>query len=132
MSSVVADEVLRRLAHDLEAALGSTGLELRIEPASSYLWAPSTWTPPDHEICLRIDGEPAVRYGVVESKPLEPQLAQIADNMQDDVVEKLVRVWPPCPGHAHPAAAKLRSGEAVWVCPTKRNVLSRIGALPAF
>lgn len=130
MSPDVVKEGLRRLRHDLAVALGPTGLELHLEPAPPYPFAPASWTPPDYEICLRFDSEHAMRYGIVATGLLEPQVARIADNMQDDVIEQLMTAWPPCSGHSHPASAQLRSNQAVWVCPADGHVIARIGELP--
>jgi hypothetical protein len=128
MPSGTAEELLRRLAHDLASTLRPTELDLHIEPARIRRVIPLGWVAPDFEICLRIDDGYAVRYGVVESAPIEPQAVQIADSLQDDIVEGLVRVWPSCPTHTHPATAELRSNEAVWVCPQNGRVISRIGS----
>jgi hypothetical protein len=129
MPTSVAREALLRLARDLAAASAPMDLQLRVGASWLHPAVRPGESPPDHEICLRFDDELTLRYRVVDAEPLEPQLARLADRIQDDIVDELVRLWPRCPGHAHAATAELRAETAVWVCPANGHVLARVGAL---
>jgi hypothetical protein len=65
------------------------------------------------------------------------QVAMLADQAQDWVVEELARAgstnWPPCPDHPdnHPLTAGVHHGTASWSCPTSGRVVSEIGRLGA-
>ncbi|MFI1680152.1 MULTISPECIES: hypothetical protein [unclassified Streptomyces] len=66
------------------------------------------------------------------------RVADFADQAQDWAVEALCAelrpaVWPECPEHpdAHPLAAGVVGGVAVWSCPRSRRVAARIGELGA-
>src|SRR3954447_7213000 len=49
----------------------------------------------------------------------EEASVQLADHVQDDVLEELRGpAWPPCPmAHPRPAKAELVAGRAGWTCP---------------
>lgn len=71
-------------------------------------------------------------------RPLAAQIASVADQVQEFVVEALPGVgrptnWPRCPHHPanHPAAAAERDGEAYWICPVLGETICGIGALGA-
>lgn len=45
-------------------------------------------------------------------------VVKLADQLQDSVLEATGGApFPPCPGHGHPAVAKLIDGIASWTCP---------------
>lgn len=73
-----------------------------------------------------------VRYGAGGAE----LAADFADQAQDWAVEALCAVlkpavWPECPAHpdAHPLAAGVVSGVAVWSCPKTRRTVAPIGEL---
>jgi hypothetical protein len=77
--------------------------------------------------------EPAGQYGgvgVSMSDGLERLMLAIASGIQDFISE-FDDSWgdarPPCPGHPHPAWAKVLDGEAWWTCPRTGTRLKRIG-----
>src|SRR5204863_2751885 len=59
----------------------------------------------------------------------EEAAVQLADHVQDDVLEELWGpAWPRCPqGHAHPAKAALVAGRGGWICPEPAPVVLAIG-----
>jgi hypothetical protein len=68
--------------------------------------------------------------------PRADQVAQVADMVQDWVVEELWgneegTNWPPCPDHpgAHPLEAVVRDGAARWTCPHEGTAVAVVGAL---
>ena len=66
------------------------------------------------------------------SDDVESFVVALADVLQDDVMgTSWGYVWPICPGHPHPAAADLRGGRAVWVCPKSRELIGEIGQHPS-
>ncbi|MEU5684301.1 hypothetical protein [Streptomyces venezuelae] len=72
------------------------------------------------------------RFGASDAE----QVADFADQAQDWAVEALCAelkpaVWPECPEHpdAHPLAAGVVRGVAVWSCPMSRRVVARVGEL---
>jgi hypothetical protein len=60
-------------------------------------------------------------------------LVVLADQLQEQFVPETQVAWgeprPLCPGHPHPAQARLKGGEAVWICPDGEAVLAPIGQL---
>lgn len=59
----------------------------------------------------------------------ENELADIAGQIQDFVIEDQGVAWPSCPLHTHPLWAELVDGVATWVCSTERGVRYPIGKL---
>lgn len=75
---------------------------------------------------------------VMAGEPRAEQIAAVADQVQEWVVEALWQdgrpaTWPECPEHpdSHPLAARWEDGQAVWACPRTGDQVSRIGDLPA-
>ena len=69
------------------------------------------------------------------SAPEPDRVAQVADQVQEFVIEELARLgatnWPVCPRHptTHPMEAASEDGVAVWVCPADAIPVSSIGTL---
>ena len=63
------------------------------------------------------------------------QLARVADQVQDWVIEQLWSSgptnWPRCPLHpsSHPMTAAVSDGAAVWTCPVTATVVCAVGSL---
>jgi hypothetical protein len=63
------------------------------------------------------------------------QVAQVADQVQDWVVDELwgstATNWPPCPQHptTHPLRAAVSDGAARWTCPRTGTPVAVVGAL---
>lgn len=71
---------------------------------------------------------------VLHSDSPGERIADMADRVQEGAIEdQLWRTgatnWPPCPAHprTHPLSAATVNDQAVWVCPTGRDVVARIG-----
>jgi hypothetical protein len=58
-------------------------------------------------------------------------VVKVADLLVDDVIEQLWGAWPICPGHGHPAEARVVADEAMWVCPQVGVTIARVGELQA-
>ena len=59
----------------------------------------------------------------------EEQLAVVADQVQDFLVEHLGVVWPECPVHGDALCATMLASEATWVCQRDLSVHRRVGTL---
>ncbi|MEV4388525.1 hypothetical protein AB0J68_22880, partial [Micromonospora sp. NPDC049580] len=69
-------------------------------------------------------------------QPTVTQLVTLAAQVQEWAIEALWSLgratnWPPCPEHpvSHPLTAVVRTGRAIWVCPTLATEISEVGAL---
>jgi hypothetical protein len=64
---------------------------------------------------------------------LAEMAVSLADHLQEQFFPETGGAWgqarPPCPGHAHPALARLIDDEAWWTCPLDGRALSRFGML---
>ena len=70
------------------------------------------------------------RMSLLWYEDVERATAELADRIQDDVLEELWGpVWPECPGHRHPCAAELIDEVAVWACPSTHEIVARVGSL---
>jgi hypothetical protein len=63
-------------------------------------------------------------------------VVQVADTLQEEIVEELCRlgrpaVWPECPDHpdSHPLKPIDLDGTAMWVCPRTERLVAAIGTL---
>ena len=65
--------------------------------------------------------------GIGPAANLQEAVDEIADIVQDEVVEESLSAWPPCSRHGHP----LKPLNAVWTCPTDGNKVAAVGALAA-
>lgn len=63
--------------------------------------------------------------------PKAEQVASLADQIQELVIEELHEAWPPCPKHPanHPLAPELVRDQAVWRCPRTKQIVAEIGHL---
>jgi hypothetical protein len=57
-------------------------------------------------------------------------LTQVADKLQDGVVEDLRRGWPTCETHDSGAFAEVRDDQALWWCRKAGHPVAVIGELP--
>lgn len=87
---------------------------------------------------LAEDEEPALacRFGghtfAVHSDRSTAEIAvDIADQVQDDVIDDVGAAWPQCPGHPHPMSPAIVGEVAVWECPSGAGVAIPIGQLAA-
>jgi hypothetical protein len=93
----------------------------------------------DVVIDVRFDGsdtpyrfvEPGTGYRHERDVPLtlavEVATMELADRLQDDVIETWRKVWPECPGHPHPMKPTLIDRTASWACPAALSGIARIG-----
>jgi hypothetical protein len=63
-------------------------------------------------------------------------VAEAAGQVQEAAFDALWREgkstsWPSCPRHpdTHPLSPDGRNGSAVWVCPTSKEIIGKIGSL---
>ena len=73
---------------------------------------------------------------VVAGQPSSEQIASLADQLQEVVIEALWSAgrpvtWPQCPSHpdSHPLEAAVVDSRAVWRCPKSGVVIDGVGAL---
>lgn len=72
---------------------------------------------------------------VVLDAPISEQLAHVADQVHDWVVEELWGTdrteWPPCPEHpgTHPLVVGGAGSAVEWVCPRTGTAVCRVGEL---
>ena len=59
------------------------------------------------------------------------QVASLAEQVQDHVIEDTQTAWPDCPRHpaSHPLTAAVDGERAVWICPRTQVVVAEIGQL---
>lgn len=109
----VAAEAVRLIAADIctTTALPTRGIEVRLE---------------DGAFVLDYYGS---RRGVMTSLELAQTVCDIADIVQDEVIEDVGAVWPICPTRDGGLAPELVDGMASWVCPTGGHVAAVIGRL---
>jgi hypothetical protein len=71
-------------------------------------------------------------FGIDPGAPSAEMLVALAEGIQEHLPE-CPAAWgearPACPGHPHPAVAKLVGDSAYWVCPNDGHRLGLIGAL---
>jgi hypothetical protein len=88
-------------------------------PSSETLWITEAERPDEH-IGYEVQGESG-----------ENLVVDLANYLQDQVLPESQGAWgearPRCPGHAHPAEARLVKDEAWWICPADHRLLARIG-----
>ncbi|MEV8373978.1 hypothetical protein AB0P21_14635 [Kribbella sp. NPDC056861] len=122
------ENALEAVRRDLRS---TGGIKLRIseEPATSD---------PGYESVLLLSGRRSTT-GVLAPTAMsaDERLVQVADQVQDFVLEELGRLglpatWPECPEHpaSHPLSAVLTSSGPRWQCPKSSKNISVIGELP--
>ena len=88
-------------------------------PSSETLWITEVERP-DELIGYEVQGEVG-----------ENLVVDLANYLQDQVLPESQGAWgearPRCPGHGHPAEARLMKNEAWWICPADDRPLARIG-----
>lgn len=131
---VALREAIARVTRDLvveEASIGGVNVAYEVQPtarekldgyrqaitddtSSKWLEYGVVW-----DIVLRVGsvGTTAeVAYDGTEVA-LEAALVDVADRLQDEVIEAEQAARPKCPLHGHPLDASLRSAVAMWTCP---------------
>jgi hypothetical protein len=79
---------------------------------------------------------PSTGVSVALGVPEAEQIAQLADQVQEWIIEELwggaPTNWPRCPTHprSHPLRAAVVGGVATWTCPTDGTDVAPIGSLP--
>ena len=119
------DDVPSQLADALDIVLGDlqspkpVQLEFGYVPSSETLWITEVERP-DELIGYEAQGEEG-----------ENLVVDLANYLQDQVLAESQGAWgearPRCPGHVHPAEARLVEDEAWWICPADDRLLARIG-----
>lgn len=57
-------------------------------------------------------------------------IGHLADELQDDIIEKIRGAWPQCPRHPHPLGVTYTDDDRpVWQCPTSRDISISVGGL---
>ena len=119
------DEILETVLRDVRAA----GIEILVEPYSTdALHAPAWWA--------SLPGDVGIT-GIGGWGPLGRQelLRLLADQLQDIIIEQLLRAWPECPFHGDHALAVADIGvaqpddRAEWSCPSDPILRVPIGDL---
>jgi hypothetical protein len=92
----------------------------------------------DRTILLAFEGEPSAGLGIVvaSSPPTADRIVQVANQIQDFVVETLPEhghpaVWPECGEHpgSHPLEPATDASQPVWRCPRSGQIHGAIGGL---
>jgi hypothetical protein len=77
-------------------------------------------------------GEAMYGFGVDPAASDAELLWEIAEGIQEYLSETAL-AWgqarPVCPGHPHPAIARVEGGKAVWICPRDDRQLGVVGEL---
>jgi hypothetical protein len=77
--------------------------------------------------------ESVAAYFTEDGSSLAHSTAAVADAIQDHAVEEIPGgLFPPCPGHGHPAVADVVAGVPTWVCMTQRERYYSREILPGF
>lgn len=66
---------------------------------------------------------------VMDSLRYPESTAEVADNLQDHIVEEIHAAWPVCPAHDRGLYAQVDRGDAVWYCRSGGHAVSKIGEL---
>lgn len=78
------------------------------------------------EINVQLPGGGGWGFGVDLADPLPDLLVSLAYGIQEHLPEEQL-TWgqarPPCPGHPHPAEARVVNGVAWWCCPQRQDTL---------
>jgi hypothetical protein len=107
------------------AAVELLGLDLR---ASTNLQPP----PFEHRID---DGAVRVAYWgryasiTIMAMSAPHVAAEIADFMQEQIIEDLHAAWPMCPAHQLGSYTEIVDGRAVWYCRKHQHIVAAIGQL---
>jgi hypothetical protein len=124
-------------AEDVELARQVRQIELAraaVESLGADLGASTSLRPPPFE--YRMDGgEVRVAYWgrhatvTITAMSAPHVVAEVADFMQDEIVEDLHAAWPVCPDHQLGTYAEIVDERAVWFCRKHQHVVAAIGQL---
>jgi len=110
--SEVAEAACERVSRDV---LSSTGSSIIVKIVDS-----------DGVSRVQIDGQLASGTGV-RSARLEHLTVDVADAVQEHLIEHLWRPWPECVRHRHGVHPEVRDGKASWVCRVGDHAVAEIG-----
>ncbi len=84
----------------------------------------------EEETAIRVAcrGQPASTTLFALTQP--EMTVEVAEFMQDEVMEDLHRAWPECPQHKAGLHPSSEPNEAVWLCRAGGHVVAAVGALP--
>jgi hypothetical protein len=80
-------------------------------------------------IALEMNRRWLLRIEFFQGEGFNTQAVEGLNQLQDVIVEKDLRVWPPCPSHEHVLVPTERSEELFWVCPVDDEIRVRVGDL---
>jgi len=110
----IADAACERVSKDV---LSSTGTSISVQIVE------------DDDVCrVEIDGQLASGTGV-RSVGLEYLTVDVADAVQEHLMEQLWRPWPECTRHRRGVHPEMAAGSAIWICQAGKHSVSRIGEL---
>jgi hypothetical protein len=101
----------------------------------SDIVASTSLAPPSWEFRIEDAGSVRVAYfSHFATTPLiginrEDVVVEVADFIQDEVIEDLHSPWPVCPDHETGTYAQIVDGEAVWYCRFGGHAVAAIGQL---
>lgn len=82
---------------------------------------------PEAEVVVRLSGDFAVIVSLEAGMDEADAVVLLADQLQDGVLESTAgEPLPPCPGHGHPATARVVAGQPCWVCPQDEATVAAI------
>lgn len=106
-----------------------------VELVAADISASTRELPPSWECRIEDDGAIRVAYfGQFATTPLmgstrEEVLVEVADFMQDEVIEDLHSPWPVCPAHDKGGYAQLVDRQPLWFCRFGSHAIAPIGRL---
>jgi hypothetical protein len=108
------------IAKDLEPG-GTGGVAVAVEPGRVD---DETWT-------LYVDSESGGGggSGFEPDKPFPELVAELAELVQDRMIDVVWGAWPPCPVHGHPLMPQADDATAWWVCPSDESWKAAVGTL---
>jgi hypothetical protein len=57
------------------------------------------------------------------------RVVDLADIVQEGMIEEVHGAWPACPVHGHPLETAVDDGRALWCCPREGAFRAQIGRL---
>jgi hypothetical protein len=110
----IADAACERVSRDVLTSTG-TSISVKIVDNDGLSW-------------VQIDGQLANGTGV-RSVGLEHLTVDVADAVQEHLMEQLWRPWPECTRHRHGVHPEMSAGAAMWICQAGKHPVSGIGEL---
>lgn len=106
---------------------GVLGVE---HPMGDPVWQPTTrpLDPPQLQIEI-LTADSSTMHGVPLVDDVHEAVPDVADRVQDLVIEQVRVAWPACPRHGHPMAPGSTGAGPVWRCPDDAEVSVPIGRL---